>query len=220
MTKKMQKEDIIILGRGGHAKVVIDMIEEGGFYNIIGVTDVKQNDDTDFFGYPILGNDDVLPDFFKKGVRNAAIGIGGFTDNNLRKKIFNLAKSVGFNLPPIIHSSAIISKRATIGEGTIVKRGVIIDTDVTIGVNNILEIGAIVGHESRVGNHTLLSANVMISAYNLIDDESFFAVASTIVSGAKVCTGAIIGAGAVVVNDITEPGLYLGVPAKKRQEQK
>lgn len=211
-----KKEDIIILGRGGHAKVIIDMIEEGDSYNIVGVTDVNLEGEKEFFGYPILGNDDVLPDFFKQGVKNVAVGIGGFTDNRLRKKLFDLAKSIGFSLPPIIHSSAIISKRSKIGEGTIIKRGVIVDTDVTIGTNNILELGAIVGHESKVGNHVLLSANVMISAYNIIEDDVFFAVASTIVSGARVCEGTLIGAGAVVVNDITQKGLYLGVPAKMR----
>lgn len=212
----MQKEDIIILGRGGHAKGIIDMIEEEESYNIIGITDVNLEGDKEFFGYPILGNDDVLPEYFDKGVRNVAVGIGGFKDNVLRKKLFNMAKDLGFKLPPIIHSSAIVSKRSTIGEGTIVKRGVIIDTDVTIGANNVIELGAIVGHESKVGDHVLLSANVMISAYNVIGEDAFFAVASTIVSGAKVCDGALIGAGAVVVSDITEKGLYLGVPAKLR----
>lgn len=212
----MKKEGIIILGRGGHAKVIIDMIEEENKYEIIGVTDVNLNGDSEFFGYPLLGSDDVLPQYLKKGVKNVAVGIGGFKDNVLRKKLYNLAKSLGFVLPPIIHGSAVISKRSQIGEGTIVKRGVIIDTDVSIGVNNILELGAIVGHESKVGNHVLLSANVMISAYNVIGDEAFFAVASTIVSGAKVCNGALIGAGAVVVKDIEEKGLYVGVPAKLR----
>lgn len=212
----MKKEDIIILGRGGHSKVIIDMIEEENKYNIIGITDVDLNGEKEFFGYPILGNDDVLPQYLEKGVKNVAVGIGGFKDNKLRKKIFIKVKSLGFSLPPIIHSSAMVSKRSHIGEGTIVKRGVIIDTDVTIGVNNILELGAIVGHESKVGDHVLLSANVMISAYNVIGDEAFFAVASTIVSGVSVCEEALIGAGAVVVNDIKEKGLYLGVPAKMR----
>ena len=212
----MEKKDIIILGRGGHAKVIIDMIEEENLYNIVGITDIDPEDDKEFFGYPILGNDDVLPAYFNRGVKNIAVGIGGFKDNILRKKLFMMAKDIGFNVPPIIHSSAIVSRRSKIGEGTIVKRGVIIDTDVSIGVNNILELGAIVGHESRIGDHVLLSANVMISAYNVIGNEAFFAVASTIVSGAKVCEGALIGAGAVVVNDIKEKGLYLGVPAKPR----
>jgi len=212
------KEDIIVLGRGGHAKVVIDMIEEDSRFNIIGVTDSNIENDNFFEGYPLLGNDDVLQDYYNKGIKNIVLGIGGFIDNNLRRKLYEKVVAIGFNLPPIIHSSAVISKTAIIGQGTVIKRGAIIDTKVQIGVNNVVEIGAIVGHESIVGDHVLLSANVMISAYNNVGDDAFFAVASTIVSGINVCQGALIGAGAVVVKDINKKGTYIGIPAKLKKE--
>ncbi|HET8887033.1 MAG TPA: NeuD/PglB/VioB family sugar acetyltransferase [Salinimicrobium sp.] len=207
------KEDVIILGKGGHAKTIIDMIEEQGIYNIVGVTDYEVSE-AEFAGYPVLGTDDVLPGYFKKGVKNAVIGVGGFRNNDLRIKLFNRAKKVGFNLPVIVHHSAIVSKTSKIGEGTVIKRGAIVDTDVTIGKNNVLELGSTVGHESKVGDHVLISANSIVSAYDIIEDDVFLAVSSTIISGLKVCSGTLIGAGSVVVKDIEQPGTYFGLPAK------
>lgn len=210
----MSKEDLIIIGRGGHAKVVIDIIEECDMFNIIGITDAVSNDENEYMGYPILGNDDVLPVYLKKGIRNVALGVGGFRDNLLRTRIFNIIKGYGFNFPPIIHPSAIVAKSATIGEGTVVKRGAIVDTNVEVGLNNILEIGSIIGHESKVGDHNLISGGVTIGANTTIESGVVCALGATVISGITVGKNILIGAGATVVNSINEEGLYLGCPAK------
>jgi len=209
-----KKEDIIILGRGGHAKVVIDIIEAAGLYNIIGITDVSINEDNNYRGYPILGDDDVLSVYFKKGVKNVAIGLGGYRNNNNRKEVFNKVKIMGFNIPVLIHPSAIISNSAVLCEGSVIFSGVNINTDVRIGKNNIIATGANIDHETSLGDHVLISAGVTIGGNVEIGNEVLCALGSNVISGVRINVNIVVGAGAVVVNDLLEKGIYIGCPAK------
>ena len=79
--------DLLIIGNKGHVKIVIDILELREDYNILGIITKNKDDETGIGGYPILGNDNDLQELFNKGVNYAAIGIGGFTDNRLRKSI-------------------------------------------------------------------------------------------------------------------------------------
>jgi UDP-perosamine 4-acetyltransferase len=212
MMKK--KEDIIILGTGGHSKVVIDIIEAGDLYNIIGITDASIDETTLYRGYPILGNDDVLLDYLKKGVTNVAIGVGGFRNNNNRKRIFNKVKLMGYNIPVLIHPSAVISNSVVLKEGSVIFSGVNINTDVTIGENNIIATGANIDHDTILRDHVLISAGVTIGGNVEIANEVLCALGSNIISGVKINEKIVVGAGAVVVNNLLENGTYIGCPAK------
>ncbi|CAM4362902.1 NeuD/PglB/VioB family sugar acetyltransferase [Gillisia limnaea] len=209
------KEDIIILGSGGHAKVIIEIIEAFGKYNIIGITDISLFKDQTYRGYPVLGDDSVLRDYIKKGVKNVGIGIGGFKNNNNRKKIFDKAKKLGFQVPILIHPNSIISKSATLGEGCVIFSGVNINTDVKIGVNNIIATGAIIDHETLIGDHVLISAGVTIGGNVIIEDEVLCALGSNIISGVSIKRKIVVGAGAVVVKDLVKKGTYIGTPARE-----
>lgn len=210
----MKKEDIIVLGKGGHAQCVINIIEDQDKYNILGITDINSEVGSEFLGYPILGTDDVLKDYLNKGVKNAAIGVGGFTNNMGRSRIFQKVKNLGFSLPPIIHPSAIITKRTTIGEGALVFPGVVLD-ETSIGANNMVGTASSVDHGSVLGDHVFISAGVTIGANTKIGDGTFFALGCKIISGISIGQNILVGAGAVVVNDLIEEGTYLGCPAKK-----
>lgn len=209
-----KKEDIIILGRGGHAKVVIEIIEETDLYNIIGITDISIDEATSYRGYPILGDDDVLSVYFKKGIKNVAIGLGGYRNNNNRKEVFKKVKLIGFNIPVLIHPTAVISKTVILDEGCVIFQGVNINTDVKIGKNNIIATGANIDHETSLGDHVLISAGVTIGGNVEIEEEVLCALGSNIISGVRINRNIVVGAGAVVVNDLIEKGTYLGCPAK------
>jgi FlaA1/EpsC-like NDP-sugar epimerase len=103
------KIPVVVIGSGGHAKVVIDILELMGTYEVVGVTSKDSGLGSSFFGYPVLGTDDVLPGLMEKGINHAAIGIGGLKDNRLRKKIFEKIKSLGFEMVTAVHPSVIIS---------------------------------------------------------------------------------------------------------------
>lgn len=212
------KEDIIILGTGGHSAVVIDIIETVGIYNIIGLTDVIMPKDSLFKDYPILGDDSVLKKYFENGCKNVAIGVGGFRDNSLRSALFKKMEKTGFRIPHHIHPSANISKSVKVGEGTIIFSGVNINTDAVIGKNNIIATGANIDHETFLGDDVLISAGVTIGGNVKIYDKVVCALGCNVISGIEIGNEILVGAGALVVKNIYQKGVYMGVPAKLIQK--
>ncbi|UZH55528.1 NeuD/PglB/VioB family sugar acetyltransferase [Salinimicrobium tongyeongense] len=209
-----KKKEIIIVGTGGHAKVIVDMIHENQEYKIIGFTTIN-SDSQEFCGYPVLGDDSVLSEYYDKGLRYAAIGVGAFKDNTLRRTVFEKVTKMGFKVPPLIDASCIISKSAVVKEGAFLARGVILNNDVKIGKNTVVYTASSIDHETLIGDHVLISAGVTIGAYTNIEEGVLCALGSKVVSGVRIGKDILVGAGAVVVNNIEKKGTYLGCPAKK-----
>jgi len=209
------KEKIIIIGDGGHARMIQDFIEEENRYQIIGVTSKNQARE-DFFGYPILGPDEVLVNYYTKGIKKVAIGIGGFTNNESRKKAFIMAKAIGFEVLTIIHNSAVVSKYACIGEGTVIMPNVTINNDVKIGLNCVIANGAVISHESIIGDHVLISAGSIVGGYTRIGEGSLLALGSNVISGVIIGNNTLVAAGAVAVTNIGDNKKVFGVPAKEK----
>lgn len=208
------KNRVIIVGDGGHAKVVCDILEMQDCYEIIGVTS-NNSTEKGFQSYPIIGDDIVLDDSLYKGV-NIALGIGGFRNNTLRKNLYIKLKKKGFKIVSAIHPSAVIAKTAQIGEGSVIFAGVVLNPDVKVGDNTIIATGSTIDHESIIGNHVLVSAGVTIGGYTNIGDETLCALGCKIVSGIHVGKKALIAAGAVVVKDVYEDQVVYGIPARPK----
>jgi len=211
----MNKPSVIIIGNGSHARMIQELIEEDGNYTIIGVT---SNDEaaTDFYGYPVLGTDNILETYFQKGVKYAAMGIGGFKNNNLRRKVFNYAISIGYQFINLIHSSAVVSKYAKLGQGIVINPNVIVNNEVVLGDNCMLACGSIVSHETILENHVLISAGVVVGGNCTIGEGTLCALGSKIVSGVNIGKNVLVAAGAVVVSNIEDNAKVFGVPAKKK----
>lgn len=208
------KEDIIILGTGGHAAVLIDIIESAGKYNIIGVTDISTAQGTTYKGYTILGNDSILEDYFNRGCRNVAIGVGGYKNNIFRSDLFKKMKKIGFKIPSHIHPSANISKTVEVGEGSVIFSGVNINSNVVIGQNNIIATGSNIDHNTVLSNDVLISAGVTVGGYVKISEKVLCALGCNVISGVEIGSEILVGAGAVVVKSIYQRGTYLGTPAR------
>jgi sugar O-acyltransferase (sialic acid O-acetyltransferase NeuD family) len=210
MTK--MNNDIILVGDGGHAKIIVDILEASSNYNIIGVTSINKNNN-EFLGYPILGNDSILHEYFNKGINKVALGLGGYRNNNLRIKMYKLVKKIGFEVVSAVHPHAIISKSVKLGEGNAIFAGAIINPEVRIGNNVIIATGASIDHETVIKDHALISAGVTIGGYVEIEEGVICALGSNVISGIKIGKNALIAAGAVVVNDIMKNAKVFGIPA-------
>ena len=208
----VKKEKVVVLGSGGHAKVVIDILEAEGRFEIVGLTtkDALQN----LGNYPVLGDDEILPDLLAQGVAWAAIGVGGYTSNALRKQIYQHVKSLGFHVATAVHPSAVITGGVSIGQGSVIFAGVVLNPQVMIGDNVVVATGSTVDHETRVENHVLISAGVTVGAKVTIQEGALLAIGSTIVSGVTVGKNALVCAGAVVIRDVPDDARVLGVPAR------
>ncbi len=209
--------EIIIIGSGGHAAVVIDIIHQMTTFTIYGVTSLSLKKGSSFCGYPVLGDDSVLEDITTQtGITHLAMGIGGFKDNIHRTKIYNELKSKGFIFINAIHPFSSISSTAKIGEGVTVYPGAIINTEVKIGNNVIIATGASIDHETTIEENVLISSGSVIGAYTLIKNGTMIALGSKIISGLIIGSNSLIAAGAVVVNDVPDNSRVYGVPAKAK----
>lgn len=199
-------KNIAIIGGGGHAKIVIDIINEIGEYNIIGIFDDYKTER--IFDYLILGR---ICDIKKvKDVDCYVIGIGNDT---FRKKIYE-----GFhdlNWETLIHPRSIVSKMTTIGDGTVVCAGAIIQPDVHIGIQCIVNTNSSIDHECLIGNFCSISPGSVICGQVKIGDNCFIGANSTIIQCLNIGNNCIIGAGTVIIKNIENNKKVVGNPSRE-----
>lgn len=205
-------EDIILIGFGGHAKSMIDSIEKAGIYRIIGYTDIKAG--SEYHGYKWLGADDVLSDYYNKGIHSACIGIGYMGEGRFRDKLYKFVKEIGYNLPVIIDPTAILSNAVNIGEGTYIGKGAIINSGSCIGKMCIINTGVLVEHENVIGDFSHLAVRAVLSGNVRIGSHCLVGANSTIIQGKCVGKNVKIGAGAVIIDDLPDNTTAVGVPAR------
>ena len=206
--------EIILLGGGGHAKVLIDLINTSGQFEISGILDSQLLIETTVLNVPVLGDDDLLPGLYGKGIRNVCIAIGSVRDTVKRRILFDKVKQIGFFVPYLLHPQAIIiSKNVHFSEGAQVMAGVNIQTDSLFGENTIVNTGAIIEHECNIGSHVHVCSGVVISGGCNIGDGAFIGAGATVMQGINIGKCATVAAGAVVIKNVPEGSMVKGVPA-------
>lgn len=208
----MQK--IIILGGGGHAKVLIDLIKMKGNFEIVGILDIKLEKGTKVLDIPVLGEDNILVDIFNNGVKMACIGVGSVKDNSIRCRLFGTAKQIGFTISTLIHPHAFVSSESTVAEGVQIMAGAIIQTNAFIDENSIINTGAIIEHDCNIGAHVHICPGSVVSGGCTVGNGAFVGAGTTIRHEVEIGKNAIVGAGAVVINNVPEDVTVKGVPAK------
>ncbi len=193
---------IILIGYGGHAKSIIDSIRQTEEYEIIGYID--KHSISSEIRYPYLGKDDILPNIFKSGIYNAVISVGYLGTSNVRDRLYNLVKDIGFCLPVIFDRTAILAENISIGEGTYIGKGVIINTESEIGRMCIINSGAVVEHENKVGDFSHVSVKTVLCGNVTVGDHVFIGANSTIIQGINIRAYSNIGAGSIVLNSVSE----------------
>ncbi len=195
----MSKPTIVVIGAGGHAKVVIDAIRRQDVYNIIGLTcpDAARKGEV-FHGETIIGDDDVIPPG-----SNVALGIGNRASRTgpglgVRRRVFEAMTSLEKWFPPIVHPRAIVSFHCNIGEGAQIMAGAIINPGARIGRNTIINTGAIVEHDCLVGAHCHIAPGAILCGGVKIGDETHVGAGAIILQGRTIGAGVVVAAGHVV----------------------
>ncbi len=207
------KERLVLIGGGGHARVLMEIISLSGSFEVEALLDPNIAPGTLVSGIRVAGGDGLLPGLFSRGVRNACVAIGSVKDNSRRASIYEKLKKAGFSLPLLIHPKAVISGSADISEGAQVMAAAVVQAGSSIGANTIVNTGAIVEHDCRIGDHVHLSPGSVISGGSVIEEGAFVGAGATIIQGIRVGERAIVAAGAVVVDDVAPGVLVKGVPA-------
>lgn len=208
------KQSVIVLGGGGHAKVLIDALLNQNV-SIIGYTD--QNPEKigkKVFDVSCLGDDQIIFGYSADSIR-LVNGIGSIATTDLRKMLFQKFKDRNYSFLNVIHSSAVIASDVILSEGVEVMAGAIIQTGCEIGNNSIINTKASVDHDCRIGSHVHIAPGVTLSGGVTVEDGVHIGAGATIIQGVKIGRNSIIGAGAVVISDVPENVTAVGVPAKE-----
>lgn len=209
------KKPIYIIGAGGHCHSIIDVVESGSEYEIIGIIDNEMKEDV--LGYSVVGRDQDIPNLLSR-CDNFIIAVGQITSSTIRVKLFNYVKSIGGRFPVICSSTSRIARTAKIGEGTIIMHYCLINSNCSLGVNNIINSGCLIEHDAIIGDHNHISTKATINGNCQIDNNNFIGSGSTVIQGKKINSGCIIGAGSLVNSNLEKEGVYYGSPVRLREK--
>lgn len=199
-------KEIILVG-GFHE--MIELCEDAEF-NIIGIIDNVLTGI--YYGYPVIGTDRDVAAIYQQ-YPNCQIVITPDSPQ-LRKKLADRYRSIGFSFATIIHPTATVSRFATIGEGTVVQRGVNVSANTKVGNFCKLNTCCNVMHDNIIGDYTTIAPNSVLLGYVNVGELSYIGANSTILPKIFVGELCTIGAGAVVTKRVQSNLVVAGVPAK------
>lgn len=207
-------KEIVIIGAGGHAKVIIDIIlQRKKILNdnllIKGILDdsFNENEKKDLFGISIIGKINKILELPSNIYYIIAIG-----NNSIRKKISENYSNKKFMT--LIHPRSIIGEKVTIGTGTVIMAGTIINSYTKIGKHCIINTGSVIEHDSLIENYVHISPNAILCGGVIIGEETWVGAGAIIIQGKKVEKKVIIGAGTIIINNIEEYCKVVGNPAR------
>jgi|TARA_B110000971_G_C20037288_1_gene515128 sugar O-acyltransferase (sialic acid O-acetyltransferase NeuD family) len=195
------KNNIILIGAGGHALSSIDVIEKENKYKISGLIDENKNQFSK--KYKIIGTDNDLRKL-RKIYSNALITIGQIEELFLREKIFKKLKMLKFNLPIICSPLAYVSKNASVGNGTIIMHKAIINTKARVGKNCIINTGAIVEHDVIIGDNCHISTGVILNGGVNIGNNSFIGSGAVVRQNIKIGKASFVNANKFISKNLKE----------------
>jgi len=195
---------VLIIGGGGHGRVVLDALICAG-HNVLGVCDpnpgVAARLPEDI---PYLGGDEAAQAYDRAAVL-LANGVGSIADTTQRQAVFDGFALRGYRFLTLRHPSAILADDAVIGEGTQLHAGSIVQTGARIGANVLLNTGAQVDHDCEIGAHCHLAPGVVLSGGVRIGPGCHVGTGAVVIQNLAIGAGAVIGAGALILRDVA-PG--------------
>lgn len=204
----------MILGGGGHASVLIDILQSRGTDSLAILDRDPGRWGKRILGVPILGNDDLLPTLIQRGTRLFVVGVGGVRNNRPRLNLYELAVRYGLTPLSVRHPTAIYARSAKIGPGSALLAGSLVNANSVLGVNVVVNTGAIVEHDCVIGDHAHVATGARLCGAVKVGDEAHIGAGATILQGVTIGAGAVVGAGSVVIHDVMSWVTVVGVPAK------
>lgn len=199
----MNRKQLVLVGAGGHARVVADAARLSG-WDILGFLD--DQDPSSFPNMHILGRITEIERY--SGRFAMAIGVGS---NATRKRIMN---SISAQWETIVHPTAVVSSDVSLGEGTVVLANAVVNPGSELGKGCIINTAATIDHDCIIEDYVHISPGVHLAGQVKVGEKSWIGIGAIAKNGVEICQSVTVGAGAVVVNNIIFEGIYVGVPAQ------
>lgn len=211
------RENIFVFGAGGHAKVVLDVIEKQGIYKTVSLFDDEESlRGTEFYGYPVVGGRKDIA-FGRKSL-TAAKCIIAIGDNRTRLEVAEWMLGQSFELITAAHCSSQLARGVTLGPNTVVMAGSIINSDATIGASVIINTAASVDHDCLISDGVHIAPGCHLCGNVTVGEGAFLGAGTIVTPGVKIGEYATIGAGSVVINDVPPHVVAKGLPCVVHDE--
>lgn len=205
---------VMVLGAGGHAKVLIEALLASSAV-IAGVVDPDLAlRGTTILGVPVLGDDDVVNEFPSSEIL-LVNGLGSVGLPVKRQQVFERFRGRGYNFAAVLHPSAIVASDVDLGEGAQIMAGAVIQPGSRIGINSIINTRASIDHDCIIGDHVHIAPGVTLSGGISVGACSHVGTGATVIQGISIGNGGLVAAGSVVTKDIVEGAKVRGVPARE-----
>jgi len=215
----MRQRRCVVIGGGGHSKVVIETLRSEGCYLPVAVTDTRQDRwGTTHYGISVAGDENCLQNLRSNGIAYFIIGIGFICDYRSRKRLYLRINTSGFEPITAIHQSAIVSETAQVGAGTVICPAAVLNPDVRIGQNVIVNTGAIIEHDCVIESHAHICPGVRLAGNVVVEEGGFVGIGAVVKQDVRIGVGALVGAGSVVLKDVPAGAKVVGNPARIYQE--
>lgn len=205
----MIKDHVVVLGAGGHAKVVIEILRANGEtvdYCVSGTHGAET-----CVGVSVLEGDEHLPTLRQKGYCRAFVAIGS---NAIRQRVADVVRRVGFQLINAISPHAIISPSVRLGVGIAIMAGAIINAASVIADLVIVNTGATIDHDCCIGRGVHIAPQCTLAGNVIVGEGAFLGTGATAIPRMQIGRRATVGAGAVVIRNIPDGAVAVGVPAR------
>ena len=204
--------DIVIVGAGGHGKVVLEIVRAQHQHRVVGFLDADTSlIGSDVLGVSVIGGVNQIARLRQQKIRGAIVAIG---DSRVRLSYAALLSEHGVELPSAIHPAASVSPSATIGRNTIVAAGAMICADATIGDSVICNTGCVIDHESEVEDGAHICPGALLAGRVRVGVGAFVGLGAKVLPCINIGRHAIVGAGTVVLADVQDEATAVGVPAR------
>ncbi len=201
---------ILIIGAGGHGKVVADILLRQSISVLGFLDDDPATWGTLRLGLPVLGAIDTFSDYSPEGL---AMGIGS---NTIRREIVRRLGNLAHDLWQLaIHPRAVIAPSVSIGRGTVVAAGAVVNPDTYLGDHVIINTGATVDHDCHIGDFVHIAPGAHIAGGVRVSEGALLGIGSVAIPGSAIGEWATVGAGAVVLDNIPDRVVAIGIPARR-----
>jgi sugar O-acyltransferase (sialic acid O-acetyltransferase NeuD family) len=203
--------NIFVYGARGHGKVVADILQVGGQRVCGFIDDCAESVEPQVLALPVCGGFEWLKHRSQQTPVVVVLGIG---KNEARQEVAERCRSAGIKLLTAIHPDAVVSTSARIGDGTVIMARAVVNPDAIIGECAVVNTGAVVEHDCVIGDYAHLSPNSSMGGAARLGALSWLGMSAAIIHGVSVGVGTVVGAGAVVIRDLPDSVVAVGVPAR------
>lgn len=206
---------IVIIGAGGHAREILDILEACNSikpsYEILGYIVESE------YGSPgsIVNDKPILGDFeWFDSNKNNIYAICGVGSPQLRLRLTKRAMEKGVQFCNIIHPSATVTSRLSLGEGVVISAGCILTNQILIGNHVHLNLLCTIGHDAILHDYVTLTQGVHISGHVILGSGCYIGTGANIIDRIQIGEWSIIGAGSTVINNVPPNVTVVGIPGK------